>query len=209
VARAVATSWTEKPHTYFTVAVEMTAAQALRERGKAEGNPVSYDALLLAALARALPEFPALRSVWREGRVVALEGIHLAVALSRGEELFLPVIRDADRLSPAQMQAELDELVAEIQAGALHASRLTGACLALSNLGMYPIESFDPIIFPEHSSILAVGAVQPTPVAVEGRVEIRPIMRMTLAADHRVINGRTAAAFLAAVKGRLESGDLE
>ncbi|HEY3396224.1 MAG TPA: dihydrolipoamide acetyltransferase family protein [Armatimonadota bacterium] len=205
VARAVASSWADKPHTYFTAAVDMTAAVALRERAQAEGSPLSHDALLLAAMAAALPEFPALRSVWQEGRVVAIPGLHLAVAIGREQELFLPVIFDVDRLSLAQVQAQLNELVAEIQAGTLPASRLTGACLALTNLGMFPIESFDPIIFPEHSAILAAGAVTLTPVAVDGQVVIRPIMRMTLAADHRVINGRTAAGFLAAVKAHLET----
>ena len=209
VARAVAGSWAEKPHAYFTAAVDMTAAQAERERARAEGRGLSYDALLLAALAGALGECPALRRVWREGRVVALEGIHLAVAVGRGEELFLPVIHDADRLSSAELQGELDAVVAEIEAKTLPASRLTGACLALTNLGMYPLESFQPIIFPEHSAILAVAAVQATPVVVAGQVVVRPIMRMTLAVDHRLINGRTAAGFLAAVKVRLENGDLE
>ncbi len=209
VARAVAASWRDKPHLYVTMAVDMTAAQVLRERSKQEGNPISYDALLLAAMGRALPEFPALRSVWRGGQVVALQGVHLALAVSRDEELLLPVIRDVDRLSLPALQTEITELVAQVRANALPATRLTGACLALSNLGMYPVQSFDPIIFPEHSAILAVGAAQPTPVVTNGEVVVRPMMRMTLAADHRVVNGRTAAAFLTAVKQRLESGDWE
>jgi pyruvate dehydrogenase E2 component (dihydrolipoamide acetyltransferase) len=206
VARAVAASWAEKPHAYFTAALDMSAAQQLRERYAAQGNPVSYDALLLRAMAQALPEFPPLRSVWREGRVVTVEGIHLALAVSREDELFLPVIRDVDRLSLVALQADVNEVVAQVRANALPASRLTGACLALSNLGMYPLESFQPIIFPEHSAILAVGTAQPTPVVVEGRVEVRPIMRVTLAVDHRLVNGRTAAEFLAAVKAGLETG---
>lgn len=209
VARAVASSWAQKPHLYVKMMVDMTAAQALRERSKAEGSPLSYDALLLAAMARALPDFPALRSVWRDNRVMPLAGLHLALAVSHNEELCLPVIRDVDQLTLPALQAEITELVAQVRAKALPASRLTGACLALSNLGMYPVESFDPIIFPEHSAILAVGAAQPTPVVLDGEVVARPIMRMTLAADHRVVNGRTAAAFLTAVKQRLESGDWE
>ncbi len=209
VARAVSRSWAEKPHIYFTVAVDMTAAQQLRERRAAEGRRVSYDALLLQALARVLPEFPALRSVWRDGQPVPLQGIHLALAVSREEDLFLPVIRDVDRLSLAEVQREIEVVVAAVRARQLPASRLTGGCLALSNLGRYPIESFQPIIFPEHSAILAVGAAQPTPVVVQGEVVVRPMLRMTLAVDHRVVNGRTAAAFLSAVKERLESGKLE
>ena len=79
--------------------------------------------------------------------------------------------------------------------------------MTLSNLGMYPIESFDAIIFPEHSSILAMGAAQKKPIVVEDQIEIRPIVVATLAADHRLINGRTAALFLSKVKELIELGD--
>ena len=80
--------------------------------------------------------------------------------------------------------------------------------MALSNLGMYPVEAFEGIIFPGHSSILTVGSVHDTPLVVDGRVEVRPLVKVTLGVDHRMINGRMAAEFLAKVKEVLESGDL-
>ncbi len=208
VARAVGRSWAEKPHAYFRTVVDMSAVEALRERLAEDGKRVGYDALLLRAMATTLEEFPALKTAWEGGRPVAREGTHLAVALGRGEELFLPVIRDADRLSVEEIQAEVNELVAQIRGGKSPAARMTGGVMALSNLGMYPIESFDPIIFPEHSAILAAGRVQPEALVVEGKVEARPAMRLTLAVDHRVVNGRTAAGFLGKVKERLEAGEL-
>ena len=78
--------------------------------------------------------------------------------------------------------------------------------MTLSNLGMYPIESFDAIIFPEHSAILAVGSAQKRPVVINNSVAIRPMVTAKLAVDHRLINGRTAAAFLSRLKQILESG---
>ena len=80
--------------------------------------------------------------------------------------------------------------------------------MALSNLGMYSIEAFDAIIFPEHSAILTVGAIQLKPVVLEGQVTARPLVTVTLAADHRLINGRTAAEFLTKIKEIIESGHL-
>ena len=206
VARAVAKSWEEKPHAYFRTAVDMTAVEALRERQADAGRPVGYDALLLRAMAQALGECPSLRGVWEDGQVVPRDGVHLALAIGRGEELFLPEIRDADRLSLEELQTEIEALAAHAQGGTLPAGRLTGGVMALSNLGMYPIESFDPIIFPEHSAILAAGRVQPEAVVVEGQVEARPVLRLTLAVDHRVVNGRAAAEFLGKVKEGLEHG---
>jgi pyruvate dehydrogenase E2 component (dihydrolipoamide acetyltransferase) len=209
VAKAVASSWTEKPHAYFTTALQMMAVQRARERCAATGTPVSYDAILLKAMAHALEPFPAMRSVWREGRLLPIEGLHLALAVGLEQELYLPVIRDVDRLSLTALQAEINGVVVRLKAGTLPADRMTGACMALTNLGMFPIDSFNPIIFPEHSAILAAGAVQPTLTAVEGRTEVQPMMKVTLAVDHRVINGRVAAAFLRDLKKHVEAGDFD
>ncbi len=92
--------------------------------------------------------------------------------------------------------------------GALRAERLHGARMTLSNLGMYPIDAFVPIIFPGHSAILAMAAVQERPVAFDGQLTVRPMMTVTLAADHRLINGRAAAEFVTKVKTLIEAGEL-
>ena len=106
------------------------------------------------------------------------------------------------------MHVEISELAGAIKAHALKAEQFSGATMALSNLGMFPIESFDAIIFPEHSSILTVGAIQTIPFVIGGKIEIRPRVVVKLAADHRLINGRAAAEFLTEVKNTIESGNL-
>jgi pyruvate dehydrogenase E2 component (dihydrolipoamide acetyltransferase) len=106
------------------------------------------------------------------------------------------------------LQREVAGLVAKVKARTLRADQMSGGSMALSNLGMYPIEAFDAIIFPEHSTILTVGAIQLKPVVLAGEVRARPLVTVRLAADHRLINGRTAAAFLSRVKEVIESGEI-
>ncbi|MHB9131646.1 MAG: dihydrolipoamide acetyltransferase family protein [Armatimonadota bacterium] len=209
VARAVKQSWTEIPHTYFTAEIDMTAAQELRARSKADGVPISYDAMLLAAMARAVTAMPAVAAHLDGERVIAAQGIHLALAVELNEDLLLPVIRDVDTLALPALQAEITAIIEQLQGNRLPQARLSGGCLALSNLGMYPLESFDPIIFPGHSAMLATGGIRQTPVVLDGQIVIRPLMKATLAVDHRLINGRAAAEFLTQIKTAMEAGMLE
>lgn len=205
VARNVVKSWTEIPHLYMSASIDMTAAQRARAEYARTGNKVSYDALILQAMARALAAMPLLGAKLQGEEIVSMSGIHLALAIGIDNELFLPVLRDVDRKSPVGVQADIAALVAQVQGKAIPPDALRGGCMALSNLGMYPIDDFDPIIFPEHSAILAVGAIQPTPIAVDGFLGIKPIMRVRLAVDHRLINGRTAADFICKIKEILET----
>ncbi len=208
VARAVLQSWKEIPHYYIDATIDMTAAQRIRAEGEKKGRRPSFDAIFLKALAKALQAFPRVAAKLQGGHVVQPSGIHLGFMIGAGDELFMPVIRDADRKNLDAIQTEIADLAVKVRAGTLKAEHMTGSCMALSNLGMYSIEGFRAVIFPEHSTILALGAVQKKPVVVEDRVEIRPMVTATLGVDHRLINGRTAAEFLSKMKQIIESGDL-
>ncbi|MBZ5562861.1 MAG: 2-oxo acid dehydrogenase subunit E2 [Acidobacteriia bacterium] len=207
VARAVLKSWREIPHLHVTAGIDMTAAERVRAEQAASDRRPSYDAIFLKALARAIEAVPRVAAKLEGERLVKMEGIHIALAVDVAGELFLPVIRDINSKNLLAVQAEIAEVTAKVRTGVLRAEQMTGASMALSNLGMYPIEDFDAIIFPEHSMILAVGSVQKKAVVVDNRVGIRPIVGVRLAADHRLINGRSAAEFLSKVKQCLESGD--
>lgn len=209
VAKAVLKSVREIPHLRIEALADMTAAQRIRGQSSDAGTRISYDAIFLKAMATAIQTVPLLAARLDGERVVRPEGIHLALAIGVENDLFLPVIRDVDLRDLASVQKEITGLVSQAKAGALRPEQMTGACMTLSNLGMYPIESFDAIIFPEHSAILAVGAVRMTPTAVEDRIEVRPLASMKLAVDHRLINGRTAAQFLTEAKKAVESGRLD
>jgi pyruvate dehydrogenase E2 component (dihydrolipoamide acetyltransferase) len=156
----------------------------------------------------AIGAVPVVAARWEGDRIVKTPGIHIALAVGFENDLFLPVIHDVDEKSLVTLQAEIAAVSASVRAGSLKPEQMTGGCMALSNLGMYPVEGFEGIIFPGHSSILTLGTVRETPVVVDGRVEIRPLAKATLAADHRLINGRMAAEFLTKVKEVLEAGDI-
>jgi pyruvate dehydrogenase E2 component (dihydrolipoamide acetyltransferase) len=208
VARAVSRSWKEIPHLYVSASIDMTAAVKARGDKDAKGVRPSFDAIFLKALARAIAAVPLIAARWEGERVVKTPGIHIALAVGFGNDLFLPVIRDVNEKNLQTLQVEIDAVSAGVRAGSLKPEQMAGGCTALSNLGMYPVDAFEGIIFPGHSSILTVGTVRGTPVAVDGRVEVRPMVKATLGADHRLINGRVGAEFLSKVKEVLESGDL-
>jgi pyruvate dehydrogenase E2 component (dihydrolipoamide acetyltransferase) len=208
VARAVQRSWREIPHLSIATSIDMTAAQALRTENTDGATKLSYDAIFLKAMARAAEAVPLVTSRLDGERVVRSSGIHIAVAVGIGNELYLPVVRDVDKKSLASVNSEVSELAASARRHTLKADQMAGACMALSNLGMYPVDFFDAIIFPEHSAILTVGAIQERPVILDGQVKACPLVTVKIAADHRLINGRTAAEFLSKVKEAIESGSL-
>jgi pyruvate dehydrogenase E2 component (dihydrolipoamide acetyltransferase) len=130
------------------------------------------------------------------------------MAVSSGDDLLLPVIRDVERKQLEALQSEVEALSARARGGALRLEEMTGAQMALSNLGMYPVDWFEAIVFPGHSAILALGAVAPRAVVREGLVEVRPAVTAVLAADHRSVNGRAAAQYMTKLKEIVEAGSL-
>jgi pyruvate dehydrogenase E2 component (dihydrolipoamide acetyltransferase) len=208
VARAVQKSWKEIPHLSITASIDMTLVQEMRAKRDVNGARLSYEAIFLRAMARAAETLPLVAGKLDGERVIRPQGIHIALAIGMDNELFLPVVRDVEKKDLESLQREVTELVAKIKGRSLKAEQMSGGSMALSNLGMYPIDAFDAIIFPEHSTILTVGAIQLRPVVLEGEVKARPLVTVKLAADHRLINGRAAAAFLSKVKEVIESGEI-
>ncbi len=207
VAKAVTKSWREIPHFYVSTAVDMRAAKQIREKSKSSEERPSYDALFLKAMALAIKAVPLVAAKLEGERVTRPQGIHVALAIGSENELFLPVIRDVDQKDLRALQQEIAGLVAKTREGALKPEQMTGASIALSNLGMYPVSAFEGIIFPGHSAILTVGTIEEKPAVVDGRIEIRPLLTATVGADHRLINGRVAAEFLTKFKEAIESGN--
>lgn len=204
VARAVTKSWTEIPHIFMSASVDMSAALRLREEQKARGRKLSYDAIFLLAMAQACQAYPVTAAHLEGEQIITPAEINLAIAVGVENDLFLPVMRNVDRRSLAEIQSEIEAIAGQVKAGTLSADRMAGACMAMSNLGMYPVETFDPIIFPGHSIMLAIGAVQPQPVVIDNGIFVRPICQIRVAADHRLVNGRLAAAFTAKLKEIIE-----
>ncbi|MBI4166676.1 MAG: 2-oxo acid dehydrogenase subunit E2 [Acidobacteria bacterium] len=207
VARVVLKSIQEVPHLRIVASIDMMAVQNLRSQAEARGSRLGYDAIFLKAMASAMKVMPLMAARLVGERLVYPQRISIAMAIGFENELFLPVVHGADHKNLLEIQAEIDDLLSQAKAGSFKADAMTDASMSLSNLGMYPIESFEAIIFPGQSAILAVGAVREKAVIVEGRVAVKPLVTVNLSADHRYINGRTAAQFVAKVKEIIEMGE--
>jgi len=214
IAERMTTSYRTTPHITFTVRVDMSrfeeARARLNARAEAAGEVhVSATALIVKAVAWALRQHPWLNSTLHDEEIHLLPEINVGVAVALEEGLIVPVVHQADRKSVAEIAAEMNDLVTRAREGRLTPADVAGGTFTVSNLGPFGIEQFTAIINPPQAAILAVGATQLEPVVdEEGQVVVRPVMRMTLSADHRVVDGARAARFLTDLREALEAPTL-
>jgi len=204
IADRLTQSWTSTPHFTVTVAVDVTRLLALRAELKAAGTNLTVTDFVLAATAQTLAEFPDVNSrtdgvsVWPRRRV------HLGVAVSLPAGLVVPVIRDADRMPIGELHDRAVALATAAREGTLPVDDMTGGTFTVSNLGMFGVEEFSAIINPGEAAILAVSSAIPTAVAIGDGLAVRSVMKLTLSADHRLVDGELGARFLGAIRRRLE-----
>jgi pyruvate dehydrogenase E2 component (dihydrolipoamide acetyltransferase) len=204
IAARLTNSWQTTPHFTVTVAVDVTRVLALRAELKAEGHSLTVTDFVLAATAQTLAEFPDVNSRTDGALVYPRRRVHLGVAVSVPSGLVVPVVRDADRLTIAQLHDRVAVLAAAAREGTVSVDDLAGSTFTVSNLGMFGVEEFSAIINPGEAAILAVSSAIATPMAVDGGIGIRQVMRLTLSADHRIVDGEMGARFLNALRRRLE-----
>lgn len=208
VARRLAESLGPVPHFFLTVDVDMTRALAARERINellaARGAKASINDLVVKAVAVALTHHPECNAQWRGDSIRRFNRCHIGVAVAVPDGLVAPVVRDAQAKGLGEIGAEIRELAGRAREKRLQPHEYTGSTFSVSNLGMLGIEAFTAVINPPEAGILAVGAVEERPVAVGGKVVVRPRMRVTMSCDHRVIDGAQGARFLATLKAFLE-----
>jgi len=205
VAKRVARSQQEIPPIHLTGRIDMSAVITERERLKAAGSKISFDAFFLRAVAEIMADFPHFRSRLEGQVVVESDEVVPGIAVSEGCELYTPVIRGLDRMSLKEVEAAIRDLLEKAKQNAFTQEDLKGCTLTVSNLGMYPVQSFSAIIPPDQVAILSVGATEPTPVVRDGAVTVAPMATVTLSVNHRLINGREGAEFLAALKQEMEN----
>lgn len=210
IARRMAYSAATIPHVHLTIQVDMSEAARMRQminpvHEKQSASPVSYTAVIARAVVRGLKKHPFLNSTLSGGEIILWEDIHLGIATQVEETLVVPVVREAQDLDLEEIAREIDRLVGRARSRKLQPSEMSGSTFTITNLGMMGISSFTAIINPPETAILAVGKILDTPVAVAREVVIRPVLNLTLAVDHRVIDGALAAAFLADLKSVLEN----
>ena len=204
IADRLTHSWTSTPHFTVTVAVDVTGLLALRAELKAGGTNLTVTDFVLAATAQTLAEFPDVNSRTDGASVWPRRRVHLGLAVSVPAGLVVPVIRDADRLGLGELHDRAAALAGAGRDGTLPIDDMTGSTFTVSNLGMFGVDEFSAIINPGEAAILAVASAIPTVVAVGDAMGIRSILKLTLSADHRLVDGEMGARFLNAIRRRLE-----
>ena len=210
IAERMAYSAAVAPHIHLSVNVDMSEAIRLRSRVQARieqssGYNLSYTAILARATAACLSTHPLLNASLDGDRIIQWEDVHLGIATSLEDYLVVPVIREAQTKNLEQLASVLGDLRERARAKRLTPAEMSGSTFTISNLGMFGIESFTAIINPPESAILAVGKMVDTYIKVNDEMAFRPLMNLTICADHRVVDGAAAAEFLIDLKNTLEN----
>jgi pyruvate dehydrogenase E2 component (dihydrolipoamide acetyltransferase) len=207
IAAAVTRSKREIPHYYVGHTIDLGPAAtwlADQNRDRPIARRLVHSALLVKAVALSLHDFPELNARWSEGRVAPIADIHVGLAISlKGGGLVAPALHHADRQSLDELMASTLDLVGRARTGALRSSELSDPTITVTILGDRGVDTVYGVIYPPQVAIVGFGTLVERPWVVEGRVIVRPLIRATLAADHRVSDGHRGAMFLAAVAGRL------
>jgi len=195
------------PTFYLTTEVDMERAWDAREalKGLGEGPKVSFNDIIIKAVATALRQHPACNAWWQDDHIRYWHEVHVSMAVAIEDGLITPVIRNADLKSLRQIATETHDLATRARERRLTPEEYTGGTFSVSNLGMLDIDEFTAVINPPEAGILAVGRIVEKPVAHEGQVAVRRRLRVTMSCDHRVIDGATGAQFLKTLKTMLEN----
>lgn len=202
IAQRMAESLYTAPHYYVTVELDMT--NAVKLRGASKGFKPSYNDIVVHACARALGEFPAVNARWAGDAIDEVAAINIGFAVALPTGLIVPVVRNAERLSLQGVNEACAGLVEKARKNKLTPDDYSGNTFTVSNLGVFGVDSFTAIINQPDSAILAVGQMKDQAVVIDGGIHIRPMMKMTLSSDHRVIDGALAAQFMGRLKALLE-----
>ena len=210
IARRLSQSMQTAPHFYVTSVIDTGKLAELRKQINAyaatDPSPVkvSFNDLIIKAVARALVRMPQVNVSFAEDRLIQKKQVHVGMAVALEQGLIVPVIHNADQRGILDIARESQRLAEAARTGKLRPEEFSGGTFTVSNLGMFDVDSFTAVINPPESAILAVGSITPTPVVVDGQVVVRDRMKVTLSSDHRAIDGATAARFLQEVKRLLE-----
>ena len=206
IAKRLTQSLAPIPHFFLTAEFDMERAVEAREELNARGDvKISVNDIVIKAVAAALRQHRACNAWWQDDHIRYFNDVHLSMAVAVEEGLITPVIRHADRKSLREIATEARALAERARARKLKPEEYTGGTFSVSNLGMFGIDEFTAVINPPEAGILAVGALTPKPVALDGTVTVRRRMRVTMSCDHRVIDGATGAQFLQTVRLMLEN----
>jgi len=206
IAKNLAKSKFTAPHYYLNVEFDMENAMAFRmQYNSLPDTKISYNDMIVKACALALKEHPQVNSQWFDDRMQLNNHVHIGVAVAVPDGLLVPVVRFANEQSLTQIGSAVKEYAGKARNKKLSLDEMEGSTFTISNLGMFGIESFTSIINQPNSAILSVGAIVAKPVVKDGLVVAGNTMKLTLACDHRTVDGATGAQFLQTLKGYIEN----
>ncbi|TJZ61887.1 pyruvate dehydrogenase [Sphingobacterium olei] len=206
IARRLGESLFTAPHFYLTISIDMDNAIAARAQiNDVAPVKVSFNDIVIKAVAIALKQHPAVNSSWQGDKIRFNEHTNIGVAMAVEDGLLVPVVRFADGKSLSHISAEVKDFAQKAKSKKLQPADWEGSTFTVSNLGMFGIDEFTSIINSPDGAILSVGAIQQIPVVKNGAVVPGNIMKLTLGCDHRVVDGATGAQFLQTLKGLLEA----
>ena len=206
IAKRLSESKFTAPHYYLTVEFDMSNAIIIREQyNSIPDTKISYNDIIIKACSLALAANPKLNSQWFDDRIRYNNHIHIGVAVGVDEGLIVPVLRFVDQMSIVDINSSVKDLAGRAREKKLTPEEMQGSTFTISNLGMFDIESFTSIINPPNSFILSVGAIIQKPVVKDDEIVVGNTMKLTLACDHRVVDGLTGSKFLQALKPLIEN----
>ncbi|HUR00237.1 MAG TPA: dihydrolipoamide acetyltransferase family protein [Gemmatimonadaceae bacterium] len=207
IARRLAESNGPVPTFFLTIELDVTRAAEMRTQLAEMGDEykASFNDIVIKATALALSEHPEVNAHWLNDKIRQFNRIHVAMAVAVEDGLITPVLFDADRMALWEISQKAKELAKKARDRKLTPEEYTGSTFSVSNLGMFGIDQFTAIINPPEAGILAIGGVEEKPVVVDGQLEVRQRMRVTMSCDHRVIDGATGAKFLQTLRRLIEN----
>ncbi len=206
IAKALGNSKFSAPHFYLNIEVDMDNAIASRKTINAiPDTKVSFNDMVVKACAMALVKHPQVNTTWADNTTKYHSHIHVGVAVAVDEGLVVPVVKHTNALSLTQIGASVRELAGKARNKKIQPAEMSGSTFTVSNLGMFGIESFTSIINQPNSAILSVGAIVQKPVVKDGQIVVGNTMKLTLACDHRTVDGAVGAQFLQTLKTFIEN----
>lgn len=206
IAKRLGESKFTAPHYYLTIELDMDNAIASRKTINAlPETKVSFNDMVVKACAMALKKHPQVNTSWNGDTTRYNHHIHVGVAVAVDDGLLVPVLKFTDQMSLTQIGGNVRDLAGKARNKKIAPNEMEGSTFTISNLGMFGIQEFTSIINQPNSAILSVGAIEQKPVVKEGQIVVGNTMKITLACDHRTVDGATGAQFLQTVRSYIEN----
>lgn len=206
IAKRLGESKFTAPHYYLTIELDMSNAMASRKTINAiPDTKVSFNDMVVKACAMALKKHPQVNTTWNGDTTRYNQHIHVGVAVAVEDGLLVPVLKFTDQMSLTQIGSAVRDLAGKARNKKIAPNEMEGSTFTISNLGMFGIQEFTSIINQPNSAILSVGAIEEKPVVKDGQIVVGNTMKVTLACDHRTVDGATGAQFLQTLRTYLEN----